>query len=408
MATLLAIPSSGMAQTATSSQTPPAESMQSEQPDSPQVHLRKAEEALNSIPPAAVTGENKTRINDIKQRINKLERAAAGNQTAAEQSQAASNVRWDKEVADIDRILTQLIGPDAGAASATGATGTAGAVGTTGSVRAEGSLDATAQAKLLEVRTHITAFAAAMAKGGTEQAVSANTATPPETSAAASAAGATAAQPPSTAQSTEQAQSAPSQAGQVDREAAKQHLTAARNALSEMTQLPAAAQLTGEARTQVTQLITNFNELITTNAEWRASYGKVEANLTALLGAEMADESANRAASSGTAGAVGTSGTAGALDPAIRAKLVEFRNHLDKFEQAAGGENKASDPSAAAAGTASAAAGTTTSSGGSTMSSTGSTAAGTMPPQQSTSAQASQPPAQGDQVDREGLLRHVQ
>ena len=408
VAALLAIPSSGMAQTATSSQMPPAESMQSEQPDSPQVHLRKAEEALNSIPPAAVTGENKTRINDIKQRINKLERAAAGNQTAAEQSQAASNVRWDKEVADIDRILTQLIGPDAGAASATGATGTAGAVGTTGSVRAEGSLDATAQAKLLEVRTHITAFAAAMAKGGTEQAASANTATPPETSAAASAAGATAAQPPSTAQSTEQAQSAPPQAGQVDREAAKQHLTAARNALSEMTQLPAAAQLTGEARTQVTQLITNFNELITTNAEWRASYGKVEANLTALLGAEMADESANRAASSGTAGAVGTSGTAGALDPAIRAKLVEFRNHLDKFEQAAGGENKASDPSAAAAGTASAAAGTTTSSGGSTMSSTGSTAAGTMPPQQSTSAQASQPPAQGDQVDREGLLRHVQ
>ena len=80
VATLLAIPSSGMAQTATSSQTPPAESMQSEQPDSPQVHLRKAEEALNSIPPAAVTGENKTRINDIKQRINKLERAAAGNQ----------------------------------------------------------------------------------------------------------------------------------------------------------------------------------------------------------------------------------------------------------------------------------------------------------------------------------------
>ena len=34
-----------------------------------------------------------------------------------------------------------------------------------------------------------------------------------------------------------------------------------------LTQLPAAAQLTGDARTQVSQLIANFNELITTQAE---------------------------------------------------------------------------------------------------------------------------------------------
>ena len=42
---------------------------------------------------------------------------------------------------------------------------------------------------------------------------------------------------------------------------AKVHLTAARNALSDVTQLPAAAQLTGETRTRVQQLI-SFNELI--------------------------------------------------------------------------------------------------------------------------------------------------
>jgi hypothetical protein len=119
-----------------------------------------------------------------------------------------------------------------------------------------------------------------------------------------------------------------------DQDAAKQHLTAARNALSEMTQLPAAQQLTGEARTQVSQLISNFNELITTNADWRGSYAKLATNLNALVGASTTDEAAARP--TGTAGAVGTSGTV-TLDPAIKAKLIEFRSHLEKFEKAAGG-----------------------------------------------------------------------
>ena len=64
----------------------------------------------------------------------------------------------------------------------------------------------------------------------------------------------------------------------------KRHLTAARDTLSQLTQLPAAAQLTGDARTQVSQLISNFNELITTNADWRAAYTKLQGNLTALVG----------------------------------------------------------------------------------------------------------------------------
>ena len=122
---------------------------------------------------------------------------------------------------------------------------------------------------------------------------------------------------------------------QVDADAEKRHLTAARDSLSQLTQLPAAAQLTGDARTQVSQLITNFNELITTNVEWRASYGKVAANLAALVGDQRTDESPATPAAS-PAGAVGTSGTV-ALDPAIRAKLVEFKSHLIEFEKAAGG-----------------------------------------------------------------------
>ena len=131
-----------------------------------------------------------------------------------------------------------------------------------------------------------------------------------------------------------------------DQDAAKQHLTAARNALSEMTQLPAAQQLTGDARTQVSQLISNFNELITTNADWRASYTKLSANLNALVGAQSTDEAAPRP--SGTAGAVGTSGTV-TLDPAIKAKLIEFRSHLEKFEKVAGGAEPSASASPASA-----------------------------------------------------------
>jgi outer membrane biosynthesis protein TonB len=109
----------------------------------------------------------------------------------------------------------------------------------------------------------------------------------------------------------------------------KQRLTTARDTLSAVTQLPAAAQLTGETRTQMQQLINNFNELITTGADWRVPYAKIESGLAALLGPV--------APPSGTAGAVGTSGTGRPMDPAIRDMLVEFRNDLKEFERVASG-----------------------------------------------------------------------
>jgi hypothetical protein len=120
-------------------------------------------------------------------------------------------------------------------------------------------------------------------------------------------------------------------------------LTAARESLSELTQLPAAAQLTGEPRTQVSQLISNFNELITTKENWREAYNKVEANVTALLGPETSGETAQAPPAAQPGAAVGTTGTtATSIDPAIRAKLVEFRTHLKQFEQAAGVSDQAS------------------------------------------------------------------
>jgi hypothetical protein len=165
-------------------------------------------------------------------------------------------------------------------------------------------------------------------------------------------------QPPATAQPPAEAT-----AQKVDPEAAKKALTAARDSLAQMTQLPAAQALTGEPRAQVSQLITNFNELITTSSDWKAAYAKVDANVSALLGSQGPDESpapspapstappspasppssttppaTTTPPTAGAAGAVGTSGTTtGSLDPAIKAKLGEFRAHLKEFEKAAGG-----------------------------------------------------------------------
>ena len=143
------------------------------------------------------------------------------------------------------------------------------------------------------------------------------------------------------AQAPQQQQQPPAAASSIDTDAVKRHLTAARDSLSQMTQLPAAAQLSGDARTQVSQLISNFNELITTNTEWRASYAKLQANLNALVGDQRADESPAPTPAPAAPGAVGTSGTV-SVDPTIRAKLVEFRTHLMEFEKAASASASAS------------------------------------------------------------------
>jgi hypothetical protein len=125
---------------------------------------------------------------------------------------------------------------------------------------------------------------------------------------------------------TTQKQQPQTQSAQVDPAAAKTHLSQARDTLSQLTAMPEAAKLQGDARTQVSQLISNFNALITTQSDWRPAYAKVDENLMAVLGPDAPPDQP-----------VGTSGTTAALDPAIRAKLTEFRTHLRAFEAAAGG-----------------------------------------------------------------------
>jgi hypothetical protein len=234
--------------------------------------------------------------------------------------------------------------------------------------------------------------------------------------------------PPPTPSQPAPAPPAPQQSAVED--AAKVHLTAARNTLSQLTQLPAAVQLQGEPRTQVSQLISNFNEMITTKVDWRASYAKVEANIDALLNQQpVPDEPARTgvgvagasatlpegapapAGSSATPSAVGTSGTAG-IDPAIRAKLMEFRTHLDKFEAAA----SAGQPAAASSTTPST---TTMTTPTQTPPSGQASPAGQTPPANQP-APATQPPPTADVrpappepeqeqplADAEELLRHI-
>src|SRR5262245_40208384 len=138
-AALLAVPSSGFAQTAPP-QTPPAASAQATQPSTPQEHLRKAEEALAAIPATAITGQDKTKITELKQHVSKLQTMSASGKPAA---------GWDKEVASIEKTLTQLIGPASGAA----ATGTAG---TAGKAAGSATLGAEARVQLDIVRTQVT------------------------------------------------------------------------------------------------------------------------------------------------------------------------------------------------------------------------------------------------------------
>jgi hypothetical protein len=348
-------------------------STSSDQAVSPEEHLRQARAALNDINAASIPARNRAQFAELRKHLAALENptAAGASRKAPAKPGSVKADNWGTEVAAIDRIITTLAGSDTAAgASGTSTTGATGTAGTRRGGAASGTMvDAATRAKLMEIRTHITAYAAAKAGASAPRSDAGSTManeamTPPPQSANAAATEtprtgnypANAGQAPSPApnqpanppQSTPPQAAAPQSAGtaRVDAEAAHRELLAARDALNQLTQLPAAAQLTGDARTQVQQLIANFNELITNNTDWRASYAKVSTSLTALLGPESTTTETPAAAptatpgAAGTAGAVGTAGTTGQLDPAIRAKLVEMRDHLKEFEKASGGSGK--------------------------------------------------------------------
>ena len=410
---LLGLPAAGWSQP-----PPPTPSTTSQQPPSAagpdrhgaaQEHIRQAQAALNDVQTASLQGKPKTKVTELKRHLNSLEKSTASASTTASKTAARGKDTWATEVSAIDKILTELLGPatTSAASAPAGATGTAGKTTATTSL----TLDETTKSKLMEVRTHVIAFAASMSGAGP-----AAPRTGEPSSAPAAAAGATTAQPtatsagqpqtpaqapaqpstPSTAAPTSatapspaQAQQPPAGTAQVDPEGAKRHLTAARDTLGQLTQLSAAAQVQGDARTQLSQLITNFNELITTNENWRSSYDKVNANVVALLGPETPEPSQPPAPVAPVA--VGTSGTVAAtLDPAVRAKLVEFRNHLTQFEKAAGADTPAA--SADSAGTPAAAATVVTT---------------TAPPGSPATGQSAAPPERSEVMGENNALVHI-
>jgi hypothetical protein len=295
--------------------------------------------------------------------------------SASSSTRAKSGANWGTEVAAIDKIITELIGPETGSASPS----TAAPTGTSGKTT---EIDETTKDKLRDVRRHVTALAGSMSGPGSSPAPEASSAAAsPDTMGAAPSPSSASTQsqspspstaqqaeappnpeptatpqstsPQSTTQPAEQPSPSSQQPTQVDAAAAKQHLSEARESLSQIAGMPEASRLQGEARNQVSQLISNFNELITTQADWKSAYAKVEATLNTLLAPQATEPSTPPASPTPSAEPntpTGTTGTAGApgspaaaagggtqLDPAIRAKLEEFRTHMKEFEKAAGG-----------------------------------------------------------------------
>ena len=410
VAGFLVVPGTGFAQTPAAPIASATTTQDKAEQGTPQEHLERADAALKSISPTAASGKAKSQISELKKRVNALQKLTANNPSGAaaaptgaktEKADAKGASKWAAEAAAADKILGELLADTSatGAASATTPIGS-NPTGTTGTspskATAAVTLDEETKAKLTTARASLTAFATAMSGSAppppattspsaqpaaastaapaaatptAEPATPASPTTPPPTQPATPPA-APAPSPQPTTQpptqpaepatpaqplaSTTQAPTDPAAAQpKPDADGAKRALTAARDSLGEVTKLPAAQQLSGELRTQLTQLIANFNELITTNTEWKASYAKVDANLTALMGAQTADESttapaAATAGATGTAGAttsaagaVGTSGTTTTtLDPGVKAKLTEFRAHLKEFEKAANGSGQ--------------------------------------------------------------------
>jgi hypothetical protein len=366
-------PSAATPQQPTTSAMPQAKS---DPAVSPQEHLRQAQAAFNSINAASLPKGNRAGLADMKKHLAALETAGspAGSAQTAPGAAARSKTNWGTEVAAIDKIITEMIG-SARAPATSGTTGTPSPTATSGtSSKAAIAIDEATRAKLMEVRTHITAYAAAMSGTATTpttpktddqatmtstvnaQPAASATAAPSPASTAPTPAATPAATPaqPAAAPAQSPAAPAPNVAASataapspVDAEAARRHLTAAQATLSQLTKLPATAQLTGESRAQVTQLVSNFNELGTAQSNWRASYLKVAANLTALLGPENSDNEVTAAVPTTATGTTVTPGTVGTaatatveIDPAIRAKLVELRLNLVEFQKASGGLEK--------------------------------------------------------------------
>ena len=132
---------------------------------SPQEHLSQAKAAADSIATNSVPAKSRSQLAQLKKHLAALEKAgpattpsAAPAPATAAKSAEKSKSDWGTEVAAADKIITEMLGSE----PATGTTATPGAAGTTGKAATAIALDDATRAKLMDVRTHLTAFAAGM------------------------------------------------------------------------------------------------------------------------------------------------------------------------------------------------------------------------------------------------------
>ena len=172
-AALAAVPAAAQTpqtQPPTGTAQPQPQGSTASQANSADEHLRAASAALNDVQAANLSARAKTQVNELKRRVTALERASASNASTTAQANrntkaATSRVNWGTEVAAMDKILTSLLGDESAATGTTGTTATK-STGTAGSKAAGAvTIDDTSRAKLVEFRTHLTAYAAAMGGG---------------------------------------------------------------------------------------------------------------------------------------------------------------------------------------------------------------------------------------------------
>src|SRR5262245_51848804 len=181
-AALIGVPAAGWAQeTSPAPQTPqtqspqnpasaPAASPDQNAANSPTDHVRLAKQAFDSIPRTSIPAASRAKFAQLRSHLDNLERAvasgaasssgeagAAGTAGKARTGQAPSAPNWGTDVAAIDKLLTDLIGPE-GSPSTAPAQPTA----TAGGARATPPLDESVKDKLREVRRHITELASSM------------------------------------------------------------------------------------------------------------------------------------------------------------------------------------------------------------------------------------------------------
>ena len=124
-----------------------------------QEHIRLAQAALKDVETASLPGEVQEQSHRTQASPQLTRKIQASRQLHRVKDRGKRQSNWANDVAAIDKILTELLGP----ATTSAATEPAGATGTTGKPKATtATLDDATKAKLAEVRTHVTAFAAAM------------------------------------------------------------------------------------------------------------------------------------------------------------------------------------------------------------------------------------------------------